>query len=151
MPIMFADNTFPFMDWYVLSSLVQFLMKRPSSTTTCHFHSAQMRMLHHWQKFSLAWPDSRVALQYRYTSCTRSAACDVQGVWLPLILMLQSCKFFKVILEAQVTQICSMDILRLTTDFIKNVQSLVLMYGVYGIFRKSTIRSKTFIVQIWVI
>ena len=42
-----------------------------------------------------------------------------QGVWLPLILMLQSCKFFKVILEAQVTQICSMDILRLTIDFIK--------------------------------
>ena len=35
-----------------------------------------------------------------------------------------------VILEAQVTQICSMDILRLITDFIKNVQSLVLKYGV---------------------
>ena len=60
----------------------------------------------------------------------RAAACDVQGVWLPLILMLQSCKFFKVILEAQVTQICSMDILRLTIDFYKNVQSLVLKYGV---------------------
>ena len=149
--IMFADNTFPFMDWYVLSSLVQFLMKRPSST--CHFHSAQMRMLHHWQKFSLAWPDSRVALQY--TPCTRAAACDVQGVWLPLILMLQSCKFLKVILEAQVTQICSMDILRLT---IKNVQSLVLMHGVLwcilkdqtlDMFIKSTIWSNTFIVQIW--
>ena len=49
----------------------------------------------------------------------RAAACDVQGVWLSLILMLQSCNFFKVILEAQVTRICSMDILRLTIDFIK--------------------------------
>ena len=42
-----------------------------------------------------------------------------QGAWLSLVLMLQSCKFFKVILEVQVTQICSMDILRLTIDFIK--------------------------------
>ena len=41
------------------------------------------------------------------------------GAWLPLILMLQSCKFLKVILEAQATQICSMDILRLTIDFLK--------------------------------
>ena len=48
-----------------------------------------------------------------------AVACDVQGAWLPLILMLQNWKFFMVILEAQITQICSMNVLRLITDFIK--------------------------------
>ena len=52
------------------------------------------------------------------------AACDVKGAWLPLIFMLQSCEFLKVILEAQVIQIYSMDILNVTID------SLVLKYGV---------------------
>ena len=49
-----------------------------------------------------------------------------EGVWLPLILMLQSCKFFKVILEAQVTQICSMDILRCSYATVKYYQSWLL-------------------------
>ena len=88
-----------------------------------------------------------------------------QGVWLPL---LQSCNFFKVILEAQVAQMCSMDILRLTIGFIKMSKVWSLCMEFYGawqevamrhrhkdqtldIFIKSTIRSKTFIVQIWVI
>ena len=53
-----------------------------------------------------------------YLLLNRAAPCDVTGAWLPLNLMLQSCKFYEVILEAQVTQICSMDILRLTIDFI---------------------------------
>jgi len=76
-----------------------------------------------------------------------------QGVWLHLILMLQSCKFFKVILEAQVTQICRMDILRLTIDFIKMSKVWSLCMEFYGAWQEvfSTIRSKTFIVQIWVI
>ena len=55
-----------------------------------------------------------------------------QGAWLPLILMLQSCKFLKVILEAQVTQICSMDILRLTIDFIKMSKVWSLCMEFYG-------------------
>ena len=55
-----------------------------------------------------------------------------QGAWPPLILMVQSCEFLKVILEAQVTQICSMDILNLTIDFIKmsNVWSLCMEFCV---------------------
>ena len=60
---------------------------------------------------------------YIYEMFYRAAARDVQGVWLPLILMLQSCKFFKVILEAQVTQICSMDILRCSYATLKYYQS----------------------------
>ena len=44
------------------------------------------------------------------TAIYRAAAYDVQGVWPPLILMLLSCKYLKIILEAQLTQICSIDI-----------------------------------------
>ena len=79
------------------------------------------------QSFTMSCMYILAALYTQY----RAAACDVTGVWLPLILMLQSCKFFTVILEAQVTQICSMDILRLTIDFIRmfKVWSLCI-YGV---------------------
>ena len=59
-----------------------------------------------------------------------------QGVWLPLILMLQSCKLFKVILEAQVTQICTMDILRLTIDFIKMSEVWSLCMEFYGAWQE---------------
>ena len=54
-----------------------------------------------------------------------------QGTWLPLILMLQSWNFM-VILEAQVTQICSMNILRLITDFIKMSKVSFLSMEFYG-------------------
>ena len=76
-----------------------------------------------------------------------------QGAWLPLILMLQSCKFFMVILEAQVTQICSMNVLRLITDFIKMSKVWFLSMEFYGVWQeviKSVISLKTFILQIWV-
>ena len=66
-----------------------------------------------------------------------------QGVWLPLILMLQSCKFFKVILEAQVTQICSMDILRLTIDFIKMSKVWSLCMEFYGAWQEVAMRHRT--------
>ena len=66
-----------------------------------------------------------------------------QGVWLPLILMLQSCKFFKVILEAQVTQICSMDILRLTIDFIKMSKVWSLSMEFYGAWQEVAMRHRT--------
>ena len=59
-----------------------------------------------------------------------------QGAWLSLILMLQSCKFFKVILEVQVTQICSMDILRLTIDFIKMSKVWSLCMEFYGAWQE---------------
>ena len=66
-----------------------------------------------------------------------------QGVWLPLILMLQSCKFFKVILEAQVTQICSMDILRLTIDFIKMSKVWFLCMEFYGAWQEVAMHHRT--------
>ena len=59
-----------------------------------------------------------------------------QGVWLPLILMLQSCNFFKVILEAQVTQICNMDILRLAIDFLKMCKVWSLCMEFYGTWQE---------------
>ena len=110
----------------------------------------------------------KYAIQRKPQWSYRVAACDVIGVWFPLILMLQSCKFLKLILEAQVIQLCSMDILRLTIDFRKMYKVWSLCMEFYGawqevamhhrtkdqtldIFIKSTIKSKTFIVQIWVI
>ena len=36
----------------------------------------------------------KMASKVRSTLEHRAAACDVKGVWLPLILMLQSCIFF---------------------------------------------------------
>ena len=66
-----------------------------------------------------------------------------QGVWLPLILMLQSCKLLKVILEAQVTQICSMDILRLTIDFIKMSKGWSLCTEFYGAWQLLAMRHST--------
>ena len=66
-----------------------------------------------------------------------------QGAWLPLILMLQSCKFLKIILEAQVTQICSMDILRLTIDFIKMSKVWSLCMKFYGAWQLLAMRHST--------
>ena len=57
-----------------------------------------------------------------------------RGAWLPLILMLQSCKFLKVILEAQAIQICSIDILRLTIDDFLKFGSYVWSSMAYGNF-----------------
>ena len=45
--------------------------------------------------------------------------CDVTGGVASLNFDVTELQIFKVILEAQVTQICNMDILRLTIDFIK--------------------------------
>ena len=93
-----------------------------------------MLMLRAKSRLSCAWwlctPKALFIADNAIYSNYRAAACDVTGVWLPLILMLQSCKIFKVILEAQVTQICSMDILRLTIDFIKMSKVWSFMYGV---------------------
>ena len=59
----------------------------------------------------------------------RAAVCDVTGGVASLNFDATELQIFKVILEAQVTQICSMNILRLTIDFIK-CPKFVLMYGV---------------------
>ena len=88
---------------------------------------------------------------YRYCPCNcKGHRPDIeqlrvmsQGVWLPLILMLQSCKFFKVILEAQITQICSMDILRLTIDFIKMSKVWFLCMEFYGAWQEVAKRHRT--------
>ena len=66
----------------------------------------------------------------------RAVALTSQGAWLPLILMLQSWNFFMVILEAQVTQICSMNVLRLITDFIKMSKVWFLSMEFYGVWQE---------------
>ena len=73
----------------------------------------------------------------------RAAACDVTGVVASLILILQSCKFLNVILGAQVTQICSMDILRLTIDFIKMSKIWFLSMEFYGTWQLRAIKLHT--------
>ena len=81
-----------------------------------------------------------------------------QGVWLPLILILQSCEFVKAILEAQVTQICSVDILSLIPSILifdpcvwSSMGMSIVKDQILDICIKLTTRSKTFIFQIWLL
>ena len=67
-----------------------------------------------------------------------------QGAWPPLILMLQIWKFFMVILEAQVTQIYSMNLLRLITDFIKMSKVWFLSIEFYGVWQEESAGSRDY-------
>ena len=57
--------------------------------------------------------------------------------------MLQELQIFKVILEAQVTQICNMDILKLIIDFIKMSKVLSLSMEFYGAWQEVAMHHRT--------
>ena len=52
----------------------------------------------------------------------RAAACDITGGVASLNFDATELKIIMVILEAQVTQICTMNVLRLITDFINTFE-----------------------------
>ena len=66
----------------------------------------------------------------------RATGCDVTGDVASLNFDATELQIFKVILEAQVTQICSMDILRLTIDFIKCPKVWSLWMEFYGAWQE---------------
>ena len=66
-----------------------------------------------------------------------------QGAQRPLISILQTTKFCKVILEAHLTQTCSMDILRLTIEFIKMSKFWSLCIEFYGACQLLAMRHRT--------
>ena len=69
--------------------------------------------------------------------------CDVTGGVASLNFDATELQIFKVILEAQVTQICSMDILRLTVDFIKMSKVWSLCMEFYGAWQEVAMRHRT--------
>ena len=74
----------------------------------------------------LAWKLEAILKGYR------AVACDVTGGVASLNFDATELRIFMVILEAQVTQICSMNILRLITDFIKISKVWFLSMEFYG-------------------